>query len=271
MKYFLTILFFVAAVTATAQDNSFVKYFDSTWKPCAKEKASFYTQFEKQDTVYKCTSYYLPSNKLYGRSTFADTLFKKGVGLMVRYYENGRKKDSTFFFDDATKNYAFKYTYYKSGNLEDSVFGKNEETITSSHFYENGNLCAHAFFDRDQQLFRCTVAYDSLGNIIPNFIFQKLASFKDGEQGWTEYLQKNLQTNIPIKKKAPTGEYTVILNFEVSPSGNIVNVSAENDPGYGTKEEAIRVLKKSPKWEPAILYGKNVPFHLRQSIVFEVK
>ena len=52
MNYFLTILFFVFAANAIAQNNLFVKYFDSTWQPCAKEKASFYTQFEKKDSVY---------------------------------------------------------------------------------------------------------------------------------------------------------------------------------------------------------------------------
>lgn len=267
MKYLLTILFFITVTSTIAQTNSFVKYFDSTWKPCTKEKASFYTQFEKQDTAYKCTSYYLPSNKLYGKSTFYDTLFKKRIGLAILYYENGKVMDSSYEHTDSTRNYMYKY--YDNGNLKDS-FAFGNGIGTSSHFYENGQLCAHASFNKELNTFVSKQGYDSLGNIIPNFIFQKAAAFKGGLQGWITFLEANLKSSIPVKKGAPIGRYTVVMRFTIDAEGNTSDISAENDPGYGTKEEALRVMKKSPKWEPAILYGKNVAYRHRQSITFQV-
>jgi protein TonB len=62
----------------------------------------------------------------------------------------------------------------------------------------------------------------------------------------------------------------VYLNFIVDKSGNISEVTAENDPGYGTKEEAIRVLKKGPVWKPAVQNGRYVIYRHRQSITFQV-
>jgi protein TonB len=56
----------------------------------------------------------------------------------------------------------------------------------------------------------------------------------------------------------------------VCEEGNITNVKAENNPGYGTMEEAIRVLKNGPKWVPASQNGENVIYRQRQAIVFGV-
>ena len=39
-------------------------------------------------------------------------------------------------------------------------------------------------------------------------VFNKVeveAEFPSGNQGWREYLMKNLKANVPIKKKAPAG------------------------------------------------------------------
>jgi protein TonB len=41
----------------------------------------------------------------------------------------------------------------------------------------------------------------------------------------------------------------------VSRDGSISDVKAENDPGYGTADEAVRVIKKGPKLTPAELNG----------------
>ena len=39
---------------------------------------------------------------------------------------------------------------------------------------------------------------------------------------------------------------------------------------YGMEEEAVRVLKKAAKWEPAIQNGHKVKAYRKQVIVFEV-
>jgi hypothetical protein len=243
MKQILTILFFVCTANAIAQNSSFVKYFDSTWVPCTKEKASFYTQFEKQDTVYKCTSYYLQSNKLYGKSTFRDTLFRKGVGLMVRYYESGSVKDSTYFNDKG--EYATQRAYYESGQLYSiSTFAGNK--VTTQGFDEKGN---------PKEIFT---------------VIQIPAEFPGGLSMWNEYLSTHLRGNVPKRKKAPAGIYTVIVSFIIDKEGKLGNIVAENDPGYGTKEEAIRVLSNSPRWKPAMQNDTKVIYRHRQSISFQV-
>lgn len=265
MKYFLTILFFVFAVNAIAQNNSFVKYYDSTWVYTTKEKANFYTEFKRVGYNYLCTSYYLPSNKLYSKSMYVDTLFQKGVGTIVNYYETGEKKDSAFF--SPTGKLVFNYGFYKNGILKDSSKQDADGLITESFlFYENGKLFVHETYFPNEK----TEAFDEAGNKMPNYIYQREAEFKGGMDKWIKYLTNNLKSKIPVKKGAPPGLYSVIVKFTITENGDVTDVSAENDPGYGTKEEAIRVLEKSPKWNPAIFKNKKVEFHHKQSITFQV-
>jgi len=56
----------------------------------------------------------------------------------------------------------------------------------------------------------------------------------------------------------------------VDKTGGISEVKAENDPGYGTKDEAVRVIKRGPNWKPAVQNGRNVIYRHKQSITFMV-
>lgn len=96
------------------------------------------------------------------------------------------------------------------------------------------------------------------------------ASFKGGIEAWRKYLERNLNRDLPTENGAPAGDYPVIVSFMVDKDGKISDVRAENDPGYGTKDEAVRVIKKGPDWVPAQQNGKYVTYRHRQSIVFKV-
>src|SRR5215831_1035593 len=72
---------------------------------------------------------------------------------------------------------------------------------------------------------------------------------------WNKYLERNLNAQTPADNGAPPGKYTVTVSFLVSKDGSISEVTALNDPGYGCAAEAVRVIKKGPKWNPAIQNG----------------
>jgi protein TonB len=96
------------------------------------------------------------------------------------------------------------------------------------------------------------------------------AEFPGGLNGWRKYLERNLDSDLPVSNGAPDGKYTVVVSFLVDKSGVISDVIAENDPGYGTKAEAIRVIAKGPNWKPAIQNGNKVIYRHKQSITFMV-
>jgi protein TonB len=101
-------------------------------------------------------------------------------------------------------------------------------------------------------------------------VVQIPAEFPGGQSGWIRYLERTLNRDLPVENGAPSGKYAVVVSFVVSRDGSISDVKAENDPGYGTKEEAVRVITRGPKWKPAVQNGRNVIYRHRQAIVFQV-
>ena len=87
---------------------------------------------------------------------------------------------------------------------------------------------------------------------------------------WGKFLFKNLDSNVPVENGAPAGSYKVIIQFVVDLEGNVSDIKALTNYGYGMEQEAIRVLKKATKWEPAVQNGTHVKAYRTQPITFEV-
>lgn len=106
-----------------------------------------------------------------------------------------------------------------------------------------------------------------------NQVFTKVeveASFPGGEQAWKRFLERNLEANAPVDNGAPQGTYTVVVQFIVDKEGMISDVKALTSHGHGMEEEAMRVIKKGPKWTPAVQNGRQVKAYRKQPITFVV-
>ena len=106
-----------------------------------------------------------------------------------------------------------------------------------------------------------------------NKVFNKVeveASFPGGDAGWLRYVKNNIDANTPIDNGAPEGTYTVIVRFIVSKDGSISDVVPETKLGFGMEAEAVKAIKKGPKWTPAIQNGRNVNAYRRQPVTFVV-
>jgi TonB-dependent SusC/RagA subfamily outer membrane receptor len=94
--------------------------------------------------------------------------------------------------------------------------------------------------------------------------------FPGGEEAFAKYLEQNLNHKLPSERGGPEGKYTVVLSFLVEEDGTVSNIEARNDPGYGTAEEAIRVIRNGPNWIPSERNGKKGNYLKRLSIEFNV-
>jgi len=76
--------------------------------------------------------------------------------------------------------------------------------------------------------------------------------FPGGIQKFYEFVGKNYRApEEDIKGK-------VYVQFVVEKDGSLTDIKVVRDIGYGTGAEAIRVLKKSPKWKPGVQNGRPV-------------
>lgn len=97
------------------------------------------------------------------------------------------------------------------------------------------------------------------------------AGFPGGDDAWRNYLRKTLNAGKPVENGASGGRYTVIVKFVVSKDGSLSDIKCENDPGFGMCEEAVRVIKKTKNWIPAVQNGQHVNAYRRQQITFLVE
>ncbi|MES1197820.1 MAG: energy transducer TonB [Chitinophagaceae bacterium] len=87
---------------------------------------------------------------------------------------------------------------------------------------------------------------------------------------WQKFLERNLNPEVPINNGAPAANYSIDIQFVVDIEGNVSDIKPLTNLGYGMEQEAVRVLKKATKWEPAIQNGRKVKAYRRQRIIFQV-
>jgi bla regulator protein blaR1 len=106
-----------------------------------------------------------------------------------------------------------------------------------------------------------------------NIVFEKVeveASFPGGAPAWRKFLTENLNPIVPVDSGANEGTYTVVLQFIADKEGNVSNITALTKHGFGMEQECIRLMKLSPKWNPALQNGKPVIAYRKQPITFVI-
>ena len=93
--------------------------------------------------------------------------------------------------------------------------------------------------------------------------------FPGGAEGLYKYITDNL--HYPEQAKADGIQGRVVVTFTVTDNGNIVNVEVSKGIGGGCDEEAVRVVKAMPKWEPAVYNGKKIAVHYALPLNFYIK
>lgn len=94
------------------------------------------------------------------------------------------------------------------------------------------------------------------------------SDYPGGTSAWARYLNKSLRYPQEAIDNAIQG--TVVVQFIVDKEGNVSDVEAVSGPNE-LRDEAVRVIKKSGKWTPAIQNGRQVKSYKKQPIVFRLE
>lgn len=97
---------------------------------------------------------------------------------------------------------------------------------------------------------------------------QIMAEFPGGPDAWRRYLEKSLVYPDAAVETGKQGK--VRVQFVVDREGNISEIKALDDLGDGLAEEAVRVIRRGPKWKPAEQNGRKVIYRHIQSITFQL-
>ena len=107
-----------------------------------------------------------------------------------------------------------------------------------------------------------------------NKVFLRVEQMPEfGEGGATaENVMKFIQKNVeyPTIARENNIQGTVPLKFVIERDGRVGEVIVLKDPGGGLADEAVRVIKKMPRWKPGKQQGKEVRVWFTVPVVFKL-
>ena len=99
-------------------------------------------------------------------------------------------------------------------------------------------------------------------------IVEQMPQFPGGEAALIDFVGKNIEYPQEAKDKNISGR--VFVGFVVEKDGSVSNVEVVRGIGGGCDEEAVRVIKGMPKWEPGKQKGKPVRVNYMMPINFKL-
>lgn len=248
-KSLLALLCLIAVYEIAAQSASDKsKYFlwDKNWKSVQKaEEAAFLARLWKVDDTSWQWDMYNYVGPLIASQRFKDENIQLAHGRQIHYHPsgyidsmgmamNGRLEGEWYYFNDTGKSVTKKI--FEKGRI---VSIKDVDTISGA--------------DHDS-----TLNSD-----------ERESSFKGGIPGWQKFLKKNMV----YPQRAVNAEImgTVIVQFEVDATGKVLNAEIARSVEYSIDEEALRLIRKSPEWQPAWQAGKYVRSYKKQPMIFRFR
>ena len=292
-KQILLLCIFCISIFSIAKSQSskrYVYYLDGHLSSVEKSKAVILGEGSYENGAFRINCYSMNKDKLYLTAYCTDSTLSEFNGLYTSFHSNGnkeeegiykngskegvwqkwdslqRKVDSTIYLQDQPI-LSTKFSYYKNGSHTYSTKDSLLDTYTSVSYTKEGVKSREVFFQGQKGVVKTFTD----NGIVTDSVFtreEKEAAFPGGEKAWRRYLSQHLDSNVPVNQKAPPGAYKVLVQFIVEKDGSITDVVAVTSYGYGMEEEAIRVIKKGPKWIPAVQYGRNVKAYRIQPLTF---
>ena len=93
-------------------------------------------------------------------------------------------------------------------------------------------------------------------------------SFPGGQGAMFSYISNNLQYPEKAKEKGVQGR--VVVKFIVEKDGSISNVEVNQSVNLDLNNEAMRVIKNMPKWNPAKQNGTEVRAYYYVPVTFRL-
>jgi hypothetical protein len=251
-------------VTAVAAQERFHAY-KSDWTVTANLKEAKYFQHVVKEKDGSWTSrYYYFNGPMIRMETYVDEKLTISKGRFCWYNISGKLDSTGIVIDGKKDSYWRYYTHPDSANA--TVYEKYDK---GTFIWRKNYITKEtAFSDGSIKRFDTTTVNDST---VVFTTVQVEASFPAGINGWKRYLVRNLKTpGRFVQIVNGNGKGTVVVGFMVDTEGNVSDVYPYKSAEWSIDTEAQRVIKKGPKWVPALQNGQAVNYWQRQSITFLV-
>ena len=240
MKNTLICLAFIFTLNLCAQDTLF---YDIDWKETESlKKAEYYTIIIKDIS---------DTNKVEERSYFKSQQIRQ-----IIYYSSYNKYIRT----------GTSKTWYRTGKLkEEATSSENKLNGKLQTFWDNGQIKRDDTYNMGKLI--DGKIYNSDGTQVPYYDYEIAAQYPGGINELVRYLSTKIKYPKKARRQNISGK--VILKFYVDTDGSIQNITVKQSVSEELDKEAIRVVKKMPKWDPAIFDGSKVKSYYLLPISFK--
>ncbi|MCD2424992.1 energy transducer TonB [Niabella pedocola] len=288
-------LMLMLSLSANGQIKRYTYYFDASLAPAQKEKAFIYGKGVKQDSAVWVDFFLIPNDQKIFSASYTDSSLNILHGKSIDYHKNGRVQLVKRYRYNVQDGLTQKWD--DRGRQTDSILYTGGAAVFKKQFrYFKENTVLNEIITDSILNTLEDISYDTTGRKIRAVIFSgntgvekiyhpdgtvtngdslytredKDASFPGGPKAWASYLTRTLDGSRPVRAGAPEGQYKVVVQFIVNKDGTLLDIKALSTNGYGMEDEALRVIRNSGKWNPAMQYGRLVKAYRRQPITFSI-
>ena len=103
-----------------------------------------------------------------------------------------------------------------------------------------------------------------------NRVFEKIElNANTNQKAWNEHIRKKSELPDSALRNIPPGTYKVNVLFVIDKHGNVGQVKAKNDPGFGLAKRAVNAISTyHGVWQPANQCGRSVNAYREQTVNF---
>lgn len=268
MKSALLLIFsFLLVISVTcAQNEQDTVYYDQDLNVVSGQSHSYVAVRVKNDSGY-CEKAFLRNGGLYKERCFVTKgKFPLLTGQFLKYDSTGNIEYKWSFLSG--KQSGEQLNYYSAGNLYFSEnYEDGKEHGKRMVFYEDGSLKREEVFEMGE--FLSGECYTQDGKDTAYFPFRTYPSFPGGEEARISFLIKNIR--YPAKARRKDLQGVVYLTFIVNKSGSVEQVAILQGVNPLLDEEAMRVVRKMPEWEPGTQDGEPVSVRFNMPVKFTIR
>jgi len=155
-------------------------------------------------------------------------------------------------------------------------FTDNWETCIAANAYCTSKVYANSdtWYQNDDVTTTGAMAREGIyldsenGQKLAGYVVERRPTFTDG---WGNYLEFNLSSNVAKNDRVFSDTYHVMANFTIDTLGKVTEIAIiySDPPCPPCAEEVVRVLSTAPAWVPAIEDNVPVSSGIKQLVSFK--
>ena len=235
-------------------------FFDEEGWPVELGKLKLINNFQERK-IYQLEGYnYIEKIEIVGQSKDITLQFLDAISNKIVHEEKSISLNGTKTYTSTdpagNKDENYKKWLVKDGLIIKVIQGK--ELIFNGKINHKIKNKANTSIKSDKKIIQIKTTPTTIKNIDDNNIYNAAGievkpDFPGGLEKFYKFIGKNFQ--VP-EEEGLKGK--VFVTFVVEKDGLLSDIKVIRDIGYGTGNEAVRVLKSSPRWEPGEQNGKKV-------------